>query len=165
MELIFLVTFLSVLTTVVSFNPFRPQSRYSKLFEPRSKFDDFDSSELEFGSSSKSNLNIKPKETNQASNKYKSAIRSGGDESIWNVAEDSAEIEVESSSSLSRRKEIENKKPLSKNKSLNPPQLSASEKTGFDYGLLVAFPLMIGSLAFFLFFPTLGPILSGAGSN
>ena len=38
--------------------------------------------------------------------------------------------------------------------------LTPSTNSGFDLGLLIAFPLMIGSLLFFLFFPIIGESLS-----
>jgi hypothetical protein len=40
--------------------------------------------------------------------------------------------------------------------------LTASTNTGFDMGLLIAFPLMVGSLLFFLFFPIIGESLSSS---
>lgn len=42
---------------------------------------------------------------------------------------------------------------------------TSNESSGFDIGLLIAFPLMIGTLGFFLFFPYVGEILSGASSS
>ena len=42
------------------------------------------------------------------------------------------------------------------------PKSGFTEKQGaFDYGLLIAFPVMIGTLGFFLFFPYLAPIFAG----
>lgn len=43
--------------------------------------------------------------------------------------------------------------------------LTSNESSGFDIGLLIAFPLMIGTLGFFLFFPFIGEILSASSST
>ena len=41
------------------------------------------------------------------------------------------------------------------------PKGGFTEKQGaFDYGLLIAFPIMIGTLGFFLFFPYIAPMLA-----
>jgi hypothetical protein len=45
-----------------------------------------------------------------------------------------------------------------KGSSLTP---EGEKRSGFDVGLLIAFPLMIGTLALFLFFPIIAPQLAG----
>jgi hypothetical protein len=45
---------------------------------------------------------------------------------------------------------------------VSEPKSGLTEQQGaFDYGLLIAFPIMIGTLGFFLFFPYIAPQLAG----
>lgn len=125
--------------------------------------DALDSSELEFGSSTRSSsqLSVSPLISTTFSSKTNS------DDGLWKIDLDSAEIEVGSSSAAQRKalepsltKPVPPSAPKSNQGSSNPIALSSSEATGFDYGLLVAFPVMIGTLGFFFLFPFIGETLS-----
>ena len=92
---------------------------------------------------------------------------------LWKIDSDSAEIEVGSSSAAQKKvPEPSLTKPVSQVSTPaktspvnnNPIALSSSEATGFDFGLLIAFPIMIGTLGLFFVFPFIGESLS-QGSN
>ena len=110
-----------------------------------------------------------------SSRKIMTSVLANNDSSdgLWKIDSDSAEIEV-GSSSAAQKKVLEPSltKPVSQVSTPaktspvnnNPIALSSSEATGFDFGLLIAFPIMIGTLGLFFVFPFIGESLS-QGSN
>jgi len=84
----------------------------------------------------------------------------------WKVDDDTAEIEWGSSTDLKRAAEAA--KPKSFMGSLAPSSSSSGAggnqavqpTSGFDIGLLIAFPIIVGTLGFFFLFPILGPELA-----
>ena len=88
----------------------------------------------------------------------------------WKVDDDTAEIEWGSSTDLKRAAEAAKAK-TSFMGSLAPSSSSSSGSSsggnqavqatsGFDIGLLIAFPIIVGTLGFFFLFPILGPELA-----
>ena len=89
----------------------------------------------------------------------------------WIVLSDSKEIEVGSSA---EQVEMQNKavdltgpNPVAKSvldgkfeDSINPKSGFTEKQGAFDYGLLLAFPVMIATLGFFFFFPFIAPQLA-----
>jgi len=161
----------------VSCTSFRPHA-LNKVFSSRkimtsvlannNNNDAFDSSELEYGSSSSGT-----KSSNKPTVTSTGPKSSPSEDGLWKIDSDSAEIEV-GSSSAAQRKVLEPSltKPVSQvstpakpsQVNNNPIALSSSEATGFDFGLLIAFPIMIGTLGLFFVFPFIGESLS-QGSN
>lgn len=141
---------------------FRPHA-FSKVYSTKivtsiraANKDAFDSSELEYGSSSSS------KQPSISASSPKKNLADG----IWKIDSDSAEIEVGSSSSAQMKSSDSSvsKPPSSSAPSSTQPNkpiaLSSSEGTGFDLGLLIAFPVIVGTLGLFFVFPFIGESLS-----
>lgn len=82
----------------------------------------------------------------------------------WTVKDDTAEVEWGSSTDVKRMEAAKAQKNLfvsaatSSNSSPVVPVGTGKEGTsGFDIGLLIAFPIIVGTLGFFFLFPILGP--------
>ena len=81
----------------------------------------------------------------------------------WTVTDDTAEIEWGSSTDVKTMKVAKAQKGASGSTSATPvvPVGTGKEGTsGFDVGLLIAFPIIVGTLGFFFLFPILGPQLA-----
>lgn len=97
-----------------------------------------------------------------------SAVTKNDDTPTWQIISDSSEIVCESSedkkrlliseSAKTEKSIVSTSKTVSgSDKKVASNRLNASENTAFDYGLLIAFPVIIGTLALFFLFPILGP--------
>lgn len=124
---------------------------------------DLDSSEIESGSSGDSELSSKRAKLIEELKTTESEAAALATE-IQSMKQKLAAKPVEIKSIVSEpvaSKPVD--VPVTTNDSTNNSllkSLSTSTSSGFDLGLLIAFPLMVGSLLFFLFFPVIGESLS-----